>query len=76
MRFRCIPIWRKFERIHPRAELREEQNVFIGEVRLENPRQTLHPGMRGHARIKAGTATLGWILFRRPLVAALEWLGW
>ncbi|MHB8956930.1 MAG: efflux RND transporter periplasmic adaptor subunit [Pirellulaceae bacterium] len=64
------------ERIHPRAELRDEQNVFIGDVRLENPRQALHPGMRGHARIRAGTARLGWILFHRPLVAALQWLGW
>jgi multidrug resistance efflux pump len=64
------------ERIHPRAELHDEQNVFMGEVLLENPRRMLHPGMRGHARIEAGHAALGWILFRRPLVAALQWLGW
>jgi multidrug efflux pump subunit AcrA (membrane-fusion protein) len=64
------------ERIHPRAEVVEDQNVFIAEVRLENPRHTLRPGMRGHARIAAGYAPLGWILFRRPWFAALQWLGW
>ena len=63
-------------RVHPRAELRDEQNVFIAEVNLDNSRQALHPGMRGHARIQVGTAPLGWILFRRPLGAATEWLGW
>ena len=63
-------------RVHPRAELRDEQNVFIAEVRLDNARQTLHPGMRGRARIQVGRAALGWILFRRPVGAAVEWLGW
>ncbi len=74
--FPLHPYLAQVERIHPRAELHDEQNVFIGEVRLDNPRQALHPGMRGHARIQAGKASLGWVLFRRPLVAALEWLGW
>ena len=66
----------KIERIHPRSEMRDDRNVFIAQVRLENPRQALHPGMRGYARVAAGRAPGGWILLRRPLAAALEWLGW
>ncbi len=64
------------DRIHPRSEIRDDQNVFIAEVPLENATRALHPGMRGHARIAAGSARLGWILFRRPLAAVLQWLGW
>jgi hypothetical protein len=63
-------------RIQPRAELRDGENVFVAEVPLENERRELLPGMRGHGRIAVGKARLGWILFRRPLAAALEWLGW
>jgi multidrug efflux pump subunit AcrA (membrane-fusion protein)/DNA-binding FrmR family transcriptional regulator len=70
------PYETRIERVHPRAELREEENVFVAEVRLANPRQALHPGMRGHARVEAGNARLGWVLLRRPAAAALEWLGW
>ena len=63
-------------RVHPRAELRDGENVFVAEVPLENERRELLPGMRGHGRIAVGNARLGWILFRRPMAAALEWLGW
>ncbi|MHB8974747.1 MAG: efflux RND transporter periplasmic adaptor subunit [Pirellulaceae bacterium] len=63
-------------RVHPRAELRDRENVFVAEVPLENDRRELLPGMRGHGRIALGKARLGWILFRRPMAAALEWLGW
>lgn len=64
------------ERIHPRAEIRDDRNVFVAQVRLPNPQRALHPGMRGHARVLAGQAPLGWILLRRPLAALLDWLGW
>jgi multidrug resistance efflux pump len=63
-------------RVHPRAELRDRENVFVAEVPVENGRRELLPGMRGHGRIGVGTARLGWILFHRPLAAALQWLGW
>ena len=72
--------WQHYEasvdRLHPRAEIRDDQNVFIAEVSLANAPHTLRPGMRGQARISAGEAALGWVLFRRPLAAALQWLGW
>jgi hypothetical protein len=64
------------ERIHPRAELVEGENVFVAEMPVENPYQKLLPGMRGRARIAAGHARIGWIVFRRPVAAIFAWLGW
>jgi len=79
MQFDAFPL-RRFQatvqRIHPRAELIESENVFIAEVRLDNNGRELRPGMRGQARIEAGRFPLGWNLFRRPVAAALAWLGW
>ena len=66
----------QIQHVHPRAELIEQQNVFVAKTLLDNPHQKLLPGMRGRAHIKAGTARIGWIIFRRPLATVLEWLGW
>ena len=64
------------ERVHPRAELRDEENVFIAEARLDSPGSGLRPGMRGTAQIEADRHPLGWNLLRRPFTAAVAWLGW
>ena len=64
------------ERIHPRAEIRDQENIFVAEVSLNNELRQLHPGMRGRAWVAAGHGRLGWILFRRPVAAAIQWLGW
>ena len=62
--------------LHPRAELREHQSVFVAQIRLENPDGVLRPGMKGQAKIYGRAYPLGWNLFHRPL----EWLrvrmGW
>jgi biotin carboxyl carrier protein len=66
----------EIKRIHPRAELRDDENVFVAEVRLESPGLGLRPGMHGTARVKADPYPLVWNLFRRPITAAVAWLGW
>lgn len=63
-------------RIHLRNELRDNQSVYIAEAELENPHGELRPGMSGLARVHAGYAPLGWILFHRPYYAARRWIGW
>jgi len=63
-------------RVHPRAELQNDANVFVAEVRLESPGLGLRPGMRGSASVEADRYPLGWNLFRRPITAAIAWLGW
>lgn len=64
------------ERIHPRADLQDGENVFMAEVRLANSDGALSPGMRGTARIEGEQHTLAWILLHRPYAAAIAWLGW
>ena len=53
-------------RIHPRSEIRDADNVFIAEVILTNTHEQLRPGMTGYARIKGETHSLGWNLFHKP----------
>ncbi len=52
--------------IHPQAELRNEQSVFVADMELENPQGLLRPGMNGSAKVTSGRRSLGWILFHEP----------
>ena len=63
-------------KVHPRAELRDHDNVFIAEAQISNSERKLRPGMRGSSDVSTGTRTLGWNLFHKPVAAALGWLGW
>ncbi len=64
------------ERIHPRAELRDHQNVFVAELRISDPQRRLRPGMRGRARIIGDRHTLAWNLFHKAYYALRRNLGW
>ncbi|APZ94421.1 efflux RND transporter periplasmic adaptor subunit [Fuerstiella marisgermanici] len=54
------------ERIHPRSEIRDADNVFIAEVVLSNASEQLRPGMKGYARVEGETHSLAWNLFHKP----------
>jgi RND family efflux transporter MFP subunit len=54
------------DRIHPRAEIRDDANVFIAEMKLPNPDDRLRPGMQGWAKITGPRRKLGWIWLHRP----------
>jgi RND family efflux transporter MFP subunit len=64
------------DQIRPRAELRENQNIFIAELQLANDDLQLRPGMRGTARVISDSHMLGWNLFHKPVAHVLGWLGW
>jgi hypothetical protein len=66
----------RLTRIHPRAEVRDAQNVFIGEVRIAKDAGSLRPGMRGHAKLAAGHRSLFWSLFHRAIDQMLFHFGW
>lgn len=53
-------------KIHPRAEVRDTENVFVGEVLCDNPQAILRPGMKGKAKITTARHPLGWNLFHKP----------
>ena len=63
-------------RIHPKAELKDHENVFIAEAELSNADQLLRPGMKGDAKISTGSRALGWNLFHKPVAHITGWLGW
>lgn len=62
--------------IHPRAEIRDGQSVFIGEMTLNNRSERLRPGMRGRATIRGPRFPLGWNLLHGPYEALMRLVGW
>jgi biotin carboxyl carrier protein len=63
-------------RVHPRAELRNHENVYIAEVRISDVENTLRPGMRGRAKIISDRHPLGWNLFHKAYFALRRATGW
>lgn len=64
------------ERVQPRAEIRDEQNVFIAEIELDNTDERLRPGMKGRAKVATDRRPLGWILFHKPWEYVVKRLAW
>ena len=64
------------ERVHPQAELREHDNVFIGEVTVADEHGVLRPGMKGRAWIKGDRQPLGWNLFHKGYYSLRSFVGW
>ncbi len=62
--------------IHPRAELIENENVFIARMELVNPDLLYRPGMHGRARIRSDRHPLIWNYFHKPYYALRHSLGW
>jgi len=62
--------------IHPRAELVENENVFIARMELANPDLLYRPGMHGRARIRSDRHTLIWNYLHKPYYALRHSLGW
>ena len=60
------PIDGKIELIRPASEVRDNKNVFVSEIEIDNSARLLRPGMQGRAKITAGSRSLGWVLFHRP----------
>ncbi|MDZ4851544.1 MAG: efflux RND transporter periplasmic adaptor subunit [Pirellulaceae bacterium] len=63
--------WRgAVERLTPRAEIIEDEAVFIGEMEVTNSDNAFRPGMKAKVVVDAGKKTIGWLLFRKPY----QWL--
>lgn len=64
------------DRIRPRAEIRDGENVFIAEVTIANEARQLRPGMQGTAKVKTQTRSVAWIVFHHAVErmrAAMPW---
>lgn len=77
LRLDSVPgrVWNgSVEKIHPRAEIHEDDNVFVADVRLENSLGELRPGMKGKASITGPRRSIGWTLFHKPWRSLQRWL--
>jgi len=74
--FPNTPLAGTVQRIHPQAEIRDENSVFVAEFEKTNMDQRLRPGMNGWARISTQKKRLGWILFHKPWARLQRALAW
>lgn len=66
----------KIERVHPASELKNDQNVFVAVVPIENTDGRLRPGMTGYAKTKTIWRPIIWNYFHKPAAATARWFGW
>ena len=66
----------QIERLHPRSEVRDDENVFLAEAVVENTDGRFRPGMKGQAKVSTGSQALGWTLLHKPIAHVIGWLGW
>lgn len=64
----------RVERIYPRAEIRDDANVFIVESTIENGDGKLRPGMKGTSAIRTDRRPIIWIISHRLFETAYRWL--
>jgi hypothetical protein len=64
------------ERLHPRSEIRDGENVFVAEAELDNAQGRLRPGMKGRAKLVVGWRPLGWVLFHKPWEYTTKTIAW
>lgn len=62
--------------VHPKAEVIENQNVFVAKIRIKDPHAIYRPGMHGRAVIRSDRRPLLWVLFHKPWSALMMWMGW
>lgn len=64
----------KITKIHPRATIRDGQQVFILEANIENTTGRFRPGLKGRGRVYVGTETLGWVIFHKAWEHLFKWI--
>ncbi len=66
----------QLDELLPAAELREEQNVFVGRIRVDNQQLSLRPGMRGDATVYGPLRPWIWSWARTAVERTLWWVGY
>ncbi|MEZ6088040.1 MAG: HlyD family efflux transporter periplasmic adaptor subunit [Pirellulaceae bacterium] len=56
----------RVQRISPQAEVLENRNVFVAELRLNDPHGLYRPGMRGDAVVQSIRRPFFWVWFHKP----------
>ena len=66
----------QLDHLRPRAEIRDQRNVFVASARLANPDGELRPGMSGVGHVYIDRRALAWVLLHKPLMHVVRWLAW
>ena len=66
----------RMDRIHPSAELRDDKNVFVGRVVVDNSDHRMKPGMRGGATTYGPVRPWFWSWIRGGFERVLWWIGY
>ncbi len=67
------PVNGTLSRIRPRSEIRDSADVFVAEVELPNPNDSLRPGQRGSAIVFGPRHPLAWNLFHKAFDRVRSW---
>ena len=70
------PIEETVDTIYPSAELRDDQNVFVAKIEVDNSDGKLRPGMRGDAIAYGPLRPWLWSLARSGWEKTLWWIGY
>ncbi len=62
--------------LYPSAEIRDDRNVFIGRIEVDNPDNRLRPGMRGKATTYGPLRPLSWSWIRGAVERIVWWMGY
>ena len=66
--------------VSPKSQADRDSRLFYARITIPNSDGRLRPGMQGRAKISAGWAPVGYVLFRRPAmwIYSMLWreLGW
>lgn len=62
--------------LSPASEMRDDQNVFVGQMVIDNDSSRLRPGMRGDAVIYGPLRPWIWTQIRDPVEQCLWWIGY
>lgn len=66
----------EIERVHPAAEILDDNNVFVANVRINDEQGRLKPGMRGYGKISTVWRPIAWNYLHKPAARVLRWIGW
>ena len=70
------PIEQPIDAVYPSAELRDDQNVFVAHINVDNRAGTLRPGMRGDAIAYGPVRPWLWSMIRSGWEKTLWWIGY
>jgi multidrug efflux pump subunit AcrA (membrane-fusion protein) len=62
--------------LYPTAEIRDDRNVFVGRILVDNTELNLRPGLRGNATTYGPLRPLAWSWVRGAWERMLWWLGY